>query len=120
MTVRESEGRYYATLTLTDNQYVAAVVLTDPQYSKEFDVIGVAETTPGATTVLKDLDITGMGESIGLVVHDYAGNSKAYTLKATGNSDDYAEVVPTILLWQENLTAPSCRMAGLLSPGGSL
>lgn len=23
-----------------------AVVLTDPQYSKEFDVIGVAETTP--------------------------------------------------------------------------
>ena len=105
MTVRESEGRYYATLTLTDNQYVAAVVLTDPQYSKEFDVIGVAETTPGATTVLKDLDITGMGESIGLVVHDYAGNSKAYTLKATGNSDDYAEVVPTDILWQENFNS---------------
>lgn len=105
MTVRESEGRYYATLTLRDNQYVAAVVLTDPQHSKEFDVIGVAETEPGATTVLKDLDITGMGESIGMVIHDYAGNSKAYTLKATGNSDDYAEVVPTDILWQENFNS---------------
>ena len=46
MTVRESEGRYYATLTFTDNQYVAAVVLTDAKHSKEFDVIGVAEPTP--------------------------------------------------------------------------
>ena len=46
-----------------------------------------------------------MGESIGLVVHGYAGNSKAYTLKATGNSDDYAEVVPTDILWQENFNS---------------
>ena len=105
MTVRESEGRYYATLTLTDNQYVAAVVLTDAKHSKEFDVIGVAEPTPGATTTLRDVDITGMGESIGLVIHDYAGNSKAYTLKATGNSDDYADVVPTDILWQENFNS---------------
>ena len=29
MSVRESEGRYYATVTVKDNQYVAAVVLTD-------------------------------------------------------------------------------------------
>lgn len=105
MTVRESEGRYYATLTFTDNQYVAAVVLTDAKHSKEFDVIGVAEPTPGATTTLRDVDITGMGESIGLVIHDYAGNSKAYTLKATGNSDDYADVVPTDILWQENFNS---------------
>ena len=102
MTVRESEGRYYATLTMTDNQYVSAVVLTDPKHSKEFDVIGLAEPTPGATTVLRDVDITGMGESIGLVIHDYAGNSKAYTLKAKGNSDDYADVVPTDILWAED------------------
>ena len=102
MTVRESEGRYYATLTLTDNQYVSAVVLTDSQYSKEFQVIGVAEPTAGATTVLKDVDITGMGERIGLVIHDYAGNSKAYTLQANGNSDDYADVVPTDILWEED------------------
>ena len=95
MTVRESEGRYYATITLTDNQYVAAVVLTDAKYSKVYKTIGVGENTAGATTVLKDIDITGYGESIGLTVHDYAGNSRQLYLRAKNNTDDYADVEVT-------------------------
>lgn len=102
MTVREEEGRYYATLAVTDNQYVAAVVLTDAKNTVEYAKYGVAEQTPGATTVLEDLDITGMGERIGLVIHDYAGNSATVTLEARGNSDDYADVTPEDILWQEN------------------
>ena len=95
MTVRESEGRYYATITLTDNQYVAAVVLTDAKYSKVYKTIGVGENTPGATTVLKGIDITGYGETVGLTVHDYAGNTAQLYLRAKNNTDDYADVEVT-------------------------
>ena len=95
MTVRESEGRFYATITLHDNQYVAALVLSDAKYSKVFNTIGVGETEAGKTTVLKDIDITGYGEVIGLTVHDYAGNSKQFYLRAKNNTDDYAEVEVT-------------------------
>ena len=104
MSVRESEGRYYATVTVKDNQYVAAVVLTDSKYNKVYDTIGVGETEPGKTTVLKDIDITGFGETVGLTVHDYAGNSKQFYLKAKGNLDDYADVVVTddMVLYSED------------------
>ena len=36
-----------------------------------------------------------------MIVHDYAGNSKAYTVKVPGNSDDYGIVKPTNVLWTE-------------------
>lgn len=103
-TVREAEGRYYATLTFRDNQYAAAVVLTDAKYSKEYKVIGVGETQPGMTTVLTDLDVTGYGETVGVVIHDYAGNTKTYYLKVKGNTDDYADVVvtPDMVLYTED------------------
>jgi len=42
-----------------------------------------------------------MGETFGMIVHDYAGNSKAYTVKVPGNSDDYGIVKPTNVLWTE-------------------
>ena len=95
ISIRESEGRYYATITLKDNQYVAAVVLTDAKYSKVYKTIGVGENTAGATTVLKDIDITGYGEAIGLTVHDYAGNTFQGYIRAKNNTDDYAEVEVT-------------------------
>lgn len=102
--VREAEGRYYATLTFKDNQYAAAVVLTDAQYSKEYKVIGVGENQPGMTTVLTDLDVTGYGETVGVVIHDYAGNTKTYYIKVKGNTDDYADVVVTddMVLYSED------------------
>ena len=104
MTVREAEGRFYATITVRDNEYVAAVVLTDAKYDKEFTVTGVGELEAGKTTVLEDIDITGYGETIGVVVHDYAGNTKTYYLRAKGNTDDYAEVEVTddMVLYSEN------------------
>ena len=42
-----------------------------------------------------------MGETFGMIVHDYAGNSKTYTVKVPGNSDDYGIVKPTNVLWTE-------------------
>ena len=107
MEVRESEGRYYATITVRDNEYAAAVVLTDSKYSKEYVVKGIGETEAGQTTVIEDIDITGCGETIGLVVHDYAGNSKSFYLRAPGNTDDYADVVVTedMVLYSEDFNA---------------
>ena len=43
----------------------------------------------------------GFGETFGMIVHDYAGNSKTYTVKVPGNSDDYGIVKPTNVLWTE-------------------
>ena len=107
MSVREAEGRFYATITVRDNEYVAAVVLTDAKYDKEFSVTGIGETEAGKTTVLEDIDVTGYGETIGLVVHDYAGNSKTYYLRAKGNTDDYAEVEVTddMVLYSEDFNS---------------
>ena len=63
-----------------------------------YGIKGFSETTPGLTTHVKEYDVTGMGESFGMIVHDYAGNSKSYTVKVPGNSDDYGIVKPTIVL----------------------
>ncbi len=102
--VRESEGRYYADITVRDNQYVAAVVLSDSGYEKEYSVHGVGEESANATTVLEDIDVTGLGETIGVIVDDYAGNSKNYYLRVPGNTDDYADVVVTedMILYKED------------------
>ena len=66
-----------------------------------YGIKGFSETTPGLTTHVKEYDVTGMGETFGMIVHDYAGNSKTYTVKVPGNSDDYGIVKPTNVLWTE-------------------
>ena len=101
--VKEAEGRYYLDLDVSDNQYVAAVIFynlknTSLLYGGE----GFAENQPGVTSHIKEYDVTGMGESFGMIVHDYAGNSKKYTVSVPGNTDDYADVIPTNILWSEN------------------
>ena len=100
--VTEAEGRYYLSLDVSDNQYVSAIVFYNLRNSDLlYGVQGFSETTPGLTTHVKEYDVTGMGESFGMIVHDYAGNSKTYTVKVPGNSDDYGIVKPTNVLWTE-------------------
>ena len=100
--VTEAEGRYYLSLDVSDNQYVSAIVFYNLRNSDLlYGIQGLSETTPGLTTHVKEYDVTGMGETFGMIVHDYAGNSKTYTVKVPGNSDDYGIVKPTNVLWTE-------------------
>ena len=100
--VTEAEGRYYLSLDVSDNQYVSAIVFYNLRNSDLlYGIKGFSETTPGLTTHVKEYDVTGMGETFGMIVHDYAGNSKNYTVKVPGNSDDYGIVKPTNVLWTE-------------------
>ena len=100
--VTEAEGRYYLSLDVSDNQYVSAIVFYNLRNSDLlYGIKGFSETTPGLTTHVKEYDVTGMGETFGMIVHDYAGNSKSYTVKVPGNSDDYGIVKPTNVLWTE-------------------
>ena len=101
--VTETEGRYYLSASVTDNQYVAAVIFYNLRNtSLLYDGYGFAEETAGATSQLKDVDVTGMGERFGMIVHDYAGNSRQYVVSVPGNTDDYADVTPTNILWKED------------------
>ena len=63
---------------------------------------GFGEDKPGVTSHIKEYDITGFGETFGMIVHDYAGNSKVYTVRAPGNPDDHGTITPTNILWTEN------------------
>ena len=101
--VIESEGRYYLSLDVSDNQYVAAVVFYNIKNSEMlYGMQGFGEDKPGVTSHIKEYDITGFGETFGMIVHDYAGNSKVYTVTAKGNPDDHGTITPTNILWTEN------------------
>ena len=101
--VTESEGRYYLSLDVSDNQYVAAVVFYNIKNSEMlYGMQGFGEDKPGVTSHIKEYDITGFGETFGMIVHDYAGNSKMYTVSAKGNPDDHGTITPTNILWTEN------------------
>ena len=101
--VTESEGRYYLSLDVSDNQYVAAVVFYNIKNSEMlYGMQGFGEDKPGVTSHIKEYDITGFGETFGMIVHDYAGNSKMYTVRAPGNPDDHGTITPTNILWTEN------------------
>ena len=101
--VTESEGRYYLSLDVSDNQYVAAVVFYNVANTQMlYGMQGFGEDKPGVTSHIKEYDITGFGETFGMIVHDYAGNSKVYTVTAKGNPDDHGTITPTNILWTEN------------------
>ena len=101
--VTESEGRYYLSLDVSDNQYVAAVVFYNIKNSEMlYGMQGFGEDKPGVTSHIKEYDITGFGETFGMIVHDYAGNSKMYTVRAPSNPDDHGTITPTNILWTEN------------------
>ncbi len=101
--VTESEGRYYLNLDVSDNQYVAAVVFYNIKNSEMlYGMQGFGELQPGVTSHVSEYDITGFGETFGMIVHDYAGNSKVYTVRAPGNPDDHGTITPTNILWTEN------------------
>ena len=101
--VTESEGRYYLSLDVSDNQYVAAVVFYNIKNSEMlYGMQGFGEDKPGVTSHIKEYDITGFGETFGMIVHDYAGNSKVYTVRAPGNPDNHGTITPTNILWTEN------------------
>ena len=101
--VTESEGRYYLSLDVSDNQYVAAVVFYNIKNSEMlYGMQGFGEDKPGVPSHIKEYDITGFGETFGMIVHDYAGNSKVYTVRAPGNPDDHGTITPTNILWTEN------------------
>lgn len=101
--VTESEGRYYLNFDVTDNQYVAAVIFYNvANHEMLYGQQGFGEMKPGMTSHVEQYDVTGMGETIGMIVHDYAGNSKSYNVKVPGNPDDHATIVPTDILWTEN------------------
>ena len=101
--VTESEGRYYLSLDVSDNQYVAAVVFYNIKNSEMlYGMQGFGEDKPGVTSHIKEYDITGFGKTFGMIVHDYAGNSKVYTVRAPGNPDDHGTITPTNILWTEN------------------
>ena len=101
--VTESEGRYYLSLDVSDNQYVATVVFYNIKNSEMlYGMQGFGEDKPGVTSHIKEYDITGFGETFGMIVHDYAGNSKVYTVRAPGNPDDHGTITPTNILWTEN------------------
>ena len=101
--VTESEGRYYLNFDVTDNQYVAAVIFYNvANHEMLYGQQGFGEMKPGMTSHVEQYDVTGMGETIGMIVHDYAGNSKSYNVKVPGNPDDHATIVPTDIIWTEN------------------
>ena len=101
--VTESEGRYYLSLDVSDNQYVAAVVFYNIKNSEMlYGMQGFGEDKPGVNSHVSEYDITGFGETFGMIVHDYAGNSKVYTVRAPGNPDDHGTITPTNILWTEN------------------
>ena len=101
--VTESEGRYYLSLDVSDNQYVAAVVFYNIKNSEMlYGMQGFGEDKPGVTSHVSEYDITGFGETFGMIVHDYAGNSKVYTVRAPGNPDNHGTITPTNILWTEN------------------
>ena len=101
--VTESEGRYYLNLDVSDNQYVAAVVFYNVANTQMlYGMQGFGELQPGVTSHVSEYDITGFGETFGMIVHDYAGNSKVYTVRAPGNPDDHGTITPTNILWTEN------------------
>ena len=101
--VTESEGRYYLSLDVSDNQYVAAVVFYNVANTQMlYGMQGFGELQPGVTSHVSEYDITGFGETFGMIVHDYAGNSKVYTVTAKGNPDDHGTITPTNILWTEN------------------
>ena len=101
--VTESEGRYYLSLDVSDNQYVAAVVFYNVANTQMlYGMQGFGELQPGITSHVSEYDITGFGETFGMIVHDYAGNSKVYTVRAPGNPDDHGTITPTNILWTEN------------------
>ena len=103
MKVTESEGRYYLSLDVSDNQYVAAVVFYNVANTQMlYGMQGFGELQPGVTSHVSEYDITGFGETFGMIVHDYAGNSKVYTVRAPGNPDDHGTITPTNILWTEN------------------
>ena len=100
--VTESEGRYYLNFDVTDNQYVAAVIFYNvANHEMLYGQQGFGEMKPGMTSHVEQYDVTGMGETIGMIVHDYAGNSKSYNVKVPGNPDDHATIVPTDIIWTE-------------------
>lgn len=101
--VTESEGRYYLSLDVSDNQYVAAVVFYNVANTQMlYGMQGFGELQPGVTSHVSEYDITGFGETFGMIVHDYAGNSKVYTVRAPGNPDDHGTITPANILWTEN------------------
>ena len=88
---------------MTDNQYVAAVIFYNvANHEMLYGQQGFGEMKPGMTSHVEQYDVTGMGETIGMIVHDYAGNSKSYNVKVPGNPDDHATIVPTDIIWTEN------------------
>ena len=104
--VTEDEGRYYLSFDVSDNQYVAAYIFYNLSNSSLlYGGDGIGETKPGQTTHVQEADVTGMGERFGMIVHDYAGNSRTYTVTVPGNSDDYATIKPTNILWTEDFNS---------------
>ena len=88
---------------MSDNQYVAAVVFYNVANTQMlYGMQGFGELQPGVTSHVSEYDITGFGETFGMIVHDYAGNSKVYTVRAPGNPDDHGTITPTNILWTEN------------------
>ena len=78
---------------MSDNQYVAAVVFYNIKNSEMlYGMQGFGELQARRHQPYQEYDITGFGETFGMIVHDYAGNSKMYTVTA--------QATPTI-------TAPS-------------
>ena len=101
--VTEDDGRYYLSFDVSDNQYVAAYIFYNLSNSSLlYGGDGIGETKPGQTTHVQEADVTGMGERFGMIVHDYAGNSRTYTVTVPGNTDDYATIKPTNILWTED------------------
>ncbi|MDD7340505.1 MAG: choice-of-anchor J domain-containing protein [Firmicutes bacterium] len=104
--VTEDEGRYYLSFDVSDNQYVAAYIFYNLSNSSLlYGGDGIGETKPGQTTHVQEVDVTGMGERFGMIVHDYAGNSRTYTVTVPGNTDDYATIKPTNILWTEDFNS---------------
>ena len=104
--VTEDEGRYYLSFDVSDNQYVAAYIFYNLSNSSLlYGGDGIGETKPGQTTHVQEVDVTGMGERFGMIVHDYAGNSRTYTVTVPGNTDDYATIKPTNILWIEDFNS---------------
>ena len=104
--VSEDEGRYYLSFDVSDNQYVAAYIFYNLSNSSLlYGGDGIGETKPGQTTHVQEADVTGMGERFGMIVHDYAGNSRTYTVTVPGNTDDYATIKPTNILWTEDFNS---------------
>ncbi len=87
------DGRQLLFLTVSDNLSVAAINVTDKYGINIFSQVTLDDNDPAIAQKTEDgiqysavVDVTGVGNNIGIILGDYAFNESAYSLKTSNNN----------------------------------